>query len=198
MCISWRIQPFSFFSCFMRKRDLFLNEFFPFLDSGDRTVGPMLFPGNSPAMPSHIPIQMAAAPAQGYASSIVSTGPFPTPIMQNTGGRAIDSTSQPSRNIFPMPPHTIGGQTTHSVFPAPLVSQACGSSGVYPSSVGTRLSHSTVFPTLGSGGGMHQTIPARYYASGGGTPHLAVPMSPNLLHMSGKVFCFQGFVQAGI
>ncbi|XP_061195549.1 scm-like with four MBT domains protein 1 [Saccostrea echinata] len=157
--------------------------------SGDRAISPsMLFPGTNPSLPSHIPIQMAAAPAQGYASSIVSTGPFPTPVIQNSGSRVSipqSLTSQPSQNVFPLSPHSLGGQVSQTVFPAPLGSQACGSSGVYPTSVGSRLTHATVFPTLGSGGGIRQSVPTHYYAPGSSTPHLAVPMNHNLLHMSG-------------
>lgn len=156
--------------------------------SGERSMAPMLFPGTNPSLPSHIPIQMAAAPAQGYASSIVSTGPFPTAVIQNTGSRPMDPQSigsRPSQNLFPISSHSLGLQANQTVFPPPLVSQSCGSGGICSTSSGNRITHTTVFPTLGTGGGIRQTIPTHYYASGSGSPHLTLPMSPNLLHMSG-------------
>lgn len=161
-----------------------------FFDSGDRSMAPMLFPGTNPSLPSHIPIQMAAAPAQGYASSIVSTGPFPTAVIQNTGSRPMDPQNigtRSSQNIFPISSHSLGLQANQTVFPPPLVSQACGSGGICSTSSGNRITHTTVFPTLGTGGGIRQTLPTHYYTSGSGSPHLALPMSPNLIHMSGKL-----------
>lgn len=162
-------------------------------DSGERSMAPMLFPGTNPSLPSHIPIQMAAAPAQGYASSIVSTGPFPTAVIQNTGSRPMDPQSigsRPSQNLFPISSHSLGLQANQTVFPPPLVSQSCGSGGICSTSSGNRITHTTVFPTLGTGGGIRQTIPTHYYASGSGSPHLTLPMSPNLLHMSGILHAY--------
>ena len=155
-------------------------------------MSPMLFQGTNPSLPSHIPIQMAAAPAQGYASSIVSTGPFPTAVIQNTVGRPINPQNigtHQSSNIYPISSHTIGGQSNQTVFPAPLSSQACVTSGICSTSTGSRIAHSAVFPSLGTGGGIRQTLPTHYYASGNPPQHLALPMSPNLIHMQGKSAC---------